>query len=76
VGVSKQPLSDTRTDDVRGEKSVLDDLSCPCCFLEGGAGDQKIVDIKQCTHVMTVERCCYYRHDACPNPGRARPPER
>ena len=64
------------TDDTRSEKSVLDDLSSPCFFLEGVAVNQQIVDIKQRAHAVATERCCYYRHDACPNSGRARPPER
>ena len=34
-----------RTDDVRGEERVLD-VSSPCCFVEGAAVDQQIVDIK------------------------------
>ena len=34
------------TDDTRSEKRVLDDLSSPCCFLEGAAGNQQIVEIK------------------------------
>ena len=29
-----------RTDDPRGEKCILDDLSRSCSFLEGAAGDQ------------------------------------
>ena len=64
------------TDDDRGEKRVLDDLSSPCCFVEGAAGHQQIVDIKQRAHVVTATRCCHDRHDACPNSWRARPPER
>ena len=58
------------------EERVLDDLSSPCCFVEGAVGDQQIIDITQCAHTVTVERCYYDRHDACPNSGRARPPER
>ena len=54
-------------------RSVLDDLSSPCCFLEGAVDDHQIVDIKQCAHTMAVE---HYRHDSCPNPGRSRPPDR
>ncbi len=63
------------TDDARGEESVLDDLSSPCCFVEGAADDQQIVDIKEREYAVAEERYYYYRHDACPNSGRARPPE-
>jgi hypothetical protein len=64
------------TDDASSEERVLDDLSSPCCFVQGAADDQQIVDIKQRVYVVVAERCCYDRHDTCPNSGRARPPER
>ena len=50
--------------------------SIMCCALEGGADDQQVVDIKQRVHVVAEQRCWYYGHDACPNSGRAGPPQR
>jgi hypothetical protein len=41
-----------RADDVRGEKSLLDDSTRLRSFLEGAAGDQEVVDIYKavCTY--------------------------
>ena len=72
VGVSKQPLSGTRT--MPGARSVS---SMICRVLVASSkGTEQIVDIKQEAHAVSAERCCYYQHDSCPNSGRGRPPER
>jgi hypothetical protein len=65
-----------RSDYTRGEERVLYYLSRPCSFLEGGAGDQQVVDVQQRAYAVAAKSCRYYGHDARPNSGRARPPKR
>jgi hypothetical protein len=49
-----------RTDDARGEKRLLDDSARLRSFLEGAAGDQEVVDIKQCAHTVAAKGCGDY----------------
>ena len=49
-----------RANDARDEERVLDDLARLRSFLEGAAGDQEVVDIKQGAHTMEAKRCSDY----------------
>ena len=73
LGRSIEAALEWRTDYARGEERVLYNLSRPLRFLEGGAGDQQVVDIQQRAHAVAAESCYYNGHDARPNPGRAGP---
>jgi hypothetical protein len=49
-----------RADDARGEKRLLDDSARLRSVLEGAAGDQEVVDIKQCAHTVATKGCGDY----------------
>ncbi len=76
LGRSIEAALEWSVDYVRAEERVLYYLSHPGSFLEGGAGDQQVVDVQERAHSVVEKSCCYYGHDTRPNPGRARPPNR
>jgi hypothetical protein len=76
LGRSIEAALEWLADYARDEERVLYYLSRPSSFLEGGAGDQQVVDIQQCAHAVAAKSCYYNGHDARPNPGRSGPPER
>ncbi len=51
---SIEEVLEWHTDYARDEECVLNYLTCPWCFLEGGTGDEQVVDVNQCAYGVTI----------------------